>query len=183
MRGEDPPSSYFKYGRGGSPPHARGRRNQRYAQGQYRRITPACAGKTFPSSRPRPSARDHPRMRGEDPRVSGVARCLVGSPPHARGRRTRRRSLLRERGITPACAGKTSAMDRESMKVADHPRMRGEDLGVGDERDELAGSPPHARGRQLDSPGNPTKPTISLPVFLHSQPSPLKRFLLWVLGL
>ena len=122
-------------------------------------------------------------MRGEDADPHVVESGIRGSPPHARGRRRVEMFALPEDGITPACAGKTM----ESVVVAtwgrDHPRMRGEDVFRFFLGDIPVGSPPHARGRQLDSPGNPAKSSSSLPVFFCSQPSPLGWFLRWVLGL
>ena len=66
-------------------------------------------------------------MRGEDNRLILADLDVVGSPPHARGRRGGGR-----RG---------SRLDR------DHPRMRGEDDGLFEFDNEPVGSPPHARGR------------------------------------
>ena len=54
----------------GSPPHARGRLTQLTNQLDSTGITPACAGKTFSTYRSVDLEPDHPRMRGEDRRVS-----------------------------------------------------------------------------------------------------------------
>ena len=148
MRGEDSTSSLWAFGlrgspphaRGrlnisnsrvkfvdGSPPHARGRRCQCTTTGLYSGITPACAGKTMvPSVVSRPSG-DHPRMRGEDRLRANRRSRRCGSPPHARGRRGGRSCPRRGAGITPACAGKTSARRGTRSRAGDHPRMRGED--------------------------------------------------------
>ena len=107
MRGEDPTGCPSTMWFPGSPPHARGRRPSSASLPLAARITPACAGKTGPPAvGPRANV-DHPRMRGEDGMVELVDPRTSGSPPHARGRRERRRGRLRLRGITPACAGKT----------------------------------------------------------------------------
>ena len=51
-------------------------------------ITPACAGKTQKNAGSSYTNQDHPRMRGEDySRICGV-QVFIGSPPHARGRRS-----------------------------------------------------------------------------------------------
>ena len=86
-------------------------------------------------------------MRGEDPRGTSCTGRLVGSPPHARGRRYSRYEPRSRARITPACAGKTRPQAPPRSTRRDHPRMRGEDqLGIA--KNEIAeGSPPHARGR------------------------------------
>ena len=74
------------------------------------RITPACAGKTRPCAQPCVHEGDHPRMRGEDPRMRPPVPGLLGSPPHARGRQKKVTAKVKRNRITPACAGKTTAM-------------------------------------------------------------------------
>ncbi len=85
MRGEHRQAQRHKLRRRGSPPHARGTREDDAQVAREIRITPACAGNTafFPlRSTTRP---DHPRMRGEHrPRGYAVS-WQLGSPPHARG--------------------------------------------------------------------------------------------------
>ena len=66
MRGEDVEALLPPLLEVGSPPHARGRRGELAGTNRTRRITPACAGKTFA---------------GPDPKSTDT-----GSPPHARGR-------------------------------------------------------------------------------------------------
>ena len=113
---------------------------------------------------------DHPRMRGEDLWRKLGRTLILGSPPHARGRRSSRQSASDLRGITPACAGKTVWLSAPKVPIVDHPRMRGEDLTtplnlIGSSVDHprmrgedatmrhcsmiLSGSPPHARGRLI----------------------------------
>ena len=143
MRGEDPYPLKLYHSACGSPPHARGRRGQGRARRRLRWITPACAGKTCPSSLPDQGSWDHPRMRGED-------------------RNSVKRHYPRPR-ITPACAGKTPLARTDGCPSSDHPRMRGEDkLGGGGDHPRMRGedytsidvirgqlgSPPHARGRR-----------------------------------
>ena len=107
MRGEDLYDAVVKLLNVGSPPHARGRRQEGRACVRRRRITPACAGKTSGLFSAGSSGRDHPRMRGEDRGDRCRSGIRPGSPPHARGRRQERRACVRRRRITPACAGKT----------------------------------------------------------------------------
>ena len=90
MRGEDFRRRVAEKRGLGSPPHARGRPWDFSPTLRSSRITPACAGKTARASwRPAPW-RDHPRMRGEDQGFKAFHHARTGSPPHARGRRTRR---------------------------------------------------------------------------------------------
>ena len=147
MRGEDGSHDPGSCCVPGSPPHARGRHGPGVPMRRGRRITPACAGKTGCYLLQRSYHWDHPRMRGED-WCGGNSECSEeGSPPHARGRQSRRvREVAWER-ITPACAGKTRAALRQLARGGDHPRMRGEDLSIIFHGNLVKGSPPHARGR------------------------------------
>ena len=78
---------------------------------------------------------------------STVCSFTVGSPPHTRERRLERHQLRRQKGITPAYAGKTCLETNSPRLSQDHPRIRG--------KDEFAdvlicleqGSPPHTRER------------------------------------
>ena len=168
MRGEDALAKGARSTSPGSPPHARGRQLAVFDDEVDARITPACAGKTMGGRAPKRGGPDHPRMRGEDSFADFLTLLTSGSPPHARGRPQpgdHRRGLGR---ITPACAGKTPTPILSRKTFPDHPRMRGEDLRHRGRRHRKIGSPPHARGRQLDSPGNPAKSSPSLPVFFCS---------------
>ena len=147
MRGEDLGHRRRPRRRHGSPPHARGRRRFRGSRNANRGITPACAGKTLRPVTRRLTPPDHPRMRGEDHVAEAVLACVLGSPPHARGRRARRCTPRTRGRITPACAGKTRRNHRRRRRWKDHPRMRGEDSSIVESFADDAGSPPHARGR------------------------------------
>ena len=52
----------------------------------------------------------------------------AGSPPHVRERQKSTSTLSPGRGITPACAGKTTIPDVQIDGIQDHPRMCGKDL-------------------------------------------------------
>ena len=54
--------------------------------------------------------------------------------------------MIRQTGITPACAGNRGYMGRVAAGGMDHPRLRGEQLGAVLVRDIAQGSPPLARG-------------------------------------
>ena len=87
MRGEDITVQKTTISHGGSPPHARGRRDLGLRPGTLERITPACAGKTSSVHVRSHVLTDHPRMRGEDTEIVIRDQFFIGSPPHARGRR------------------------------------------------------------------------------------------------
>ena len=112
-------------------------------------ITPACAGKTPAETLICHLPPDHPRMRGEDKKVTKEGFQISGSPPHARGRPALLFRRFPDFGITPACAGKTQSAPSARSATPDHPRMRGEDRGSMRAGLSVQGSPPHARGRQM----------------------------------
>ena len=92
------------------------------------------------------SARDHPRLRGEQSTSTDFSGHIRGSPPLARGTVKPMKNKSIERRITPACAGNSHLPCRNRSHRRDHPRLRGEqqsrDLSVPQGR----GSPPLARG-------------------------------------
>jgi len=151
----------------GSPPHARGRLAALVRVQREVGITPACAGTATHTGSALAHYRDHPRMRGDGFMGSLFSDVVLGSPPHARGRRrgrhdpqdivgitpacagtargsAARRGLLR---ITPACAGTARPRSWDSSLSRDHPRMRGDGAPQSRDRMYVMGSPPHARGR------------------------------------
>jgi len=111
---------------GGSPPRARGTRACAGPVPAMGGITPACAGNT-PGRQPGTGpCRDHPRVRGEHPRIVPGGAWTPGSPPRARGTH---RDEPRTPGIpriTPACAGNTRTSAPRAARLSDHPRVRGE---------------------------------------------------------
>ena len=50
------------------------------------------------------------------------------------------------RWITPACAGISFAQRLQDRPKRDHPRMRGDKVGLLAGKTTFQGSPPHARG-------------------------------------
>ena len=93
---------------GGSPPRVRGKLPQVCFSNTNKRITPACAGKTQTLRSQILSARDHPRVCGEN-----VLKChglfmWSGSPPRVRGKLLLYVTFALHLRITPACAGKTA---------------------------------------------------------------------------
>ena len=114
-------------------------------------ITPACAGKTDVVSPSRACARDHPRVCGENRPRPDAGQGREGSPPRVRGKPTTTRRGARPRGITPACAGKTSYGIRSVSFNRDHPRVCGENLRPPMSAPARIGSPPRVRGKQAES--------------------------------
>ena len=110
----------------GSPPRMRGIPLYPGQYFQISGITPAHAGNTGCSRRPRRSLRDHPRACGEY-RFHG---------PRCRSRP----------GITPAHAGNTRCRCRRLACTRDHPRACGEYQPGQVVVQPLQGSPPRMRG-------------------------------------
>ena len=89
---------------------------------------------------------DHPRIRGEHPRIPSPATTKWGSSPHTRGAQSAPGHRQRQRGIIPAYAGSTKSPRKARGWQPDHPRIRGEhQVGV-DLLKVLPGSSPHTRG-------------------------------------
>ena len=72
---------------------------------------------------------------------------MAGSPPRVRGKREH--GILGElrRGITPACAGKTSSHKKTISPSVDHPRVCGENVSLSSKFFGFPGSPPRVRGK------------------------------------
>ena len=70
----------------GSPPHMRGKEDERGHENVEVRITPACAGKSTSTPSSTTRGRDHPRMCGEKKIMACYKPLIRGSPPHVRGK-------------------------------------------------------------------------------------------------
>ena len=114
----------------GSPPRARGAERRSVFAGGHDGSPPACAGSRLGQVR-----------QGEvDPlRVQGIT-------PRARGAAQQERLRVPPTGIIPACAGSRPCRSRSTARSPDHPRVRGEQLGVSPGHGAFPGSPPRARG-------------------------------------
>ena len=132
--------------RSGSPPRTRGGGRQRREPTLQRRITPAYAGRRRRRLRDHLRCTDHPRVRGEERVVNAGSLPVCGSPPRTRGGGPHRRPHLRERGITPAYAGRRRRGRWGAGSVADHPRVRGEESADARRYPLGVGSPPRTRG-------------------------------------
>ena len=93
------------------------------------------------------SFEDHPRVCGENC-VDCCVRCSrIGSPPRMRGKRNILGSVIPDRRITPAYAGKTTQWLAAMSRVKDHPRVCGENVNIAERIYHKAGSPPRMRGK------------------------------------
>ena len=110
----------------GSPPRMRGKACAPVLECQYRRITPAYAGKSGLVTPHVPERKDHPRVCGEKPDKYGIGSYLTGSPPRMRGKGILRVVLFATRRITPAYAGKRFIPYAWYGRRQDHPRVCGE---------------------------------------------------------
>ena len=131
----------------GSPPLARGKVSQRPEPAPITGITPACAGKSSPSSFPASRSKDHPRLRGEKFYLFNPDYLIKGSPPLARGKVFWLFVCGQCLRITPACAGKSLTQGLQEGMEKDHPRLRGEKKADKQMSAGKKGSPPLARGK------------------------------------
>ena len=65
-------------------------------------------------------------MCGENEMLLMGKLMILGSPPRVRGKHIAIHNLAPDMGITPACAGKTLAVDNMELTIEDHPRVCGE---------------------------------------------------------
>ena len=70
----------------GSPPHGRGKGAPSRSSWAAAGITPAWAGKSYDDWCTKVVSEDHPRMGGEKLERRTFWACMVGSPPHGRGK-------------------------------------------------------------------------------------------------
>ena len=147
VRGDDPATRSRGRASAGPPPRARGRPPASRPRAHTAGTTPACAGTTRRPLGSETRAGDHPRVRGDDGVVLGIALVALGPPPRARGRRGPAHRRRPGRGTTPACAGTTQVMSHAIWSTRDHPRVRGDDLHQYTAEENKRGPPPRARGR------------------------------------
>ena len=131
----------------GSPPRVRGKDRSTTVTNSIDRITPACAGKSFPENCPDFEEEDHPRVCGEKRRPGRRCRRLKGSPPRVRGKVNASGIIALDVRITPACAGKSKGCAAPAAAVQDHPRVCGEKFPLLRLTRCRLGSPPRVRGK------------------------------------
>ena len=136
----------------GSSPLARGTRGLHHRGVHSGGIIPACAGNTLYAIWSPMEYEDHPRLRGEHICSALLFLILEGSSPLARGTLKIQGPLLKCSGIIPACAGNTHSCTLYMVASEDHPRLRGEHLGVAWNSSQRSGSSPLARGTREPLP-------------------------------
>src|SRR6266511_398571 len=150
VRGDDFSGSWSLLASCGSPPRAWGRLLRLLVGLFLPRFTPTCVGTTI-RSQPAPITRSvHPHVRGDDVKLRLGRGPLGGSPPRAWGRLLCVSCLQGQHRFTPTCVGTTDA-EREMLRWAVHPHVRGDDLHLGVLGQRNLGSPPRAWGRRLAS--------------------------------
>ena len=133
----------------GSPPRVRGKLSANTYDAKASRITPACAGKTTAVFFFSIASQDHPRVCGENSRMTDRELSRTGSPPRVRGKLVYSGQLETYVRITPACAGKTIQTSRNLFPRQDHPRVCGENSFVSRMQTKSRGSPPRVRGKHI----------------------------------
>ena len=118
-----------------------------FAKLVYTRITPAYAGKSFWHLEFHHFRQDHPRLCGEKQISSVQEESGAGSPPPMRGKVLTLPVILRVSGITPAYAGKSCKLEKQSKLRQDHPRLCGEKHPLLPPPFHDVGSPPPMRGK------------------------------------
>ena len=130
----------------GSPPRVRGTASFCMGQPERRWITPACAGNSYDFLHPLLLIKDHPRVCGEQYRLSLPASPGSGSPPRVRGTAGSPVVTVPTARITPACAGNSTMAEVTSIDPEDHPRVCGEQPNCQFIQAGYIGSPPRVRG-------------------------------------
>ena len=147
--GENPADLGGEPGDGGSSPRVRGKQSACSRSEARRRLIPARAGKTRPA-RPKGAARPaHPRACGENLVPSYRSQHREGSSPRVRGKRASRPSAPDPKGLIPARAGKTGALDPRPAPPRAHPRACGENSARAPAGSAHAGSSPRVRGKRF----------------------------------
>ena len=146
----------------GSSPLARGLHPRRPRQQDGRRIIPARAGFTSPSSNLCRLVKDHPRSRGVYTHDALANKMAAGSSPLARGLPSVFLTTRETSRIIPARAGFTMRSSSGRSPGSDHPRSRGVYPRAITRTLSPAGSSPLARGLQRRVEGVP-KPLGIIP--------------------
>ena len=133
----------------GSPPHGRGKGTGSRTGQQWKRITPAWAGKRFCWLFLAGNPGDHPRMGGEKLKIGPISWRRWGSPPHGRGKGVDDSIGNSSVRITPAWAGKSRRARCWDSAQWDHPRMGGEKVWRSFWFAPARGSPPRGRGKAI----------------------------------
>ena len=149
--GENYPTEESSGTASGSSPRGRGKLLDGVDDDAGPGLIPAWAGKTTPPRSPRPPARAHPRVGGENI-VDRIKPALTdGSSPRGRGKLALTSHAERSAGLIPAWAGKTQACPPFPKRPWAHPRVGGENRYPRINGDKAGGSSPRGRGKlELD---------------------------------
>ena len=132
----------------GSSPRVRGKPLAASPLDCVRGLIPACAGKTNAARFQSRAGRAHPRVCGENTRRSAHQTVKGGSSPRVRGKPSCTLTVAGQRGLIPACAGKTSRLAVLLGCLGAHPRVCGENKGVAVLGKGMKGSSPRVRGKR-----------------------------------
>ena len=126
MCGENGTPLSAEEAREGSSPRVRGKLGNGAMGLLGSGLIPACAGKTRARLGWVAGPEAHPRVCGENPELVMLDEAFAGSSPRVRGKPRRSCCSMDNRGLIPACAGKTNRPAvREALQGA-HPRVCGE---------------------------------------------------------
>ena len=131
----------------GSSPRVRGKLIFAAARCRGEGLIPACAGKTVLHQAWGYSSGAHPRVCGENFRLSRLRNSSGGSSPRVRGKLVPTGLLAGGSGLIPACAGKTKGLDMPESEEGAHPRVCGENPGLVRLWISASGSSPRVRGK------------------------------------
>ncbi len=112
-------------------------------------LIPAHAGKTEGMGQVRMIPTAHPRSRGENMAVAGLAAAGGGSSPLTRGKPHLHRLGHLALRLIPAHAGKTEVRSVDEEARSAHPRSRGENSATGLDGADQRGSSPLTRGKRV----------------------------------
>ena len=135
----------------GSSPLTRGALGYWHPRRPHRRLIPAHAGSTKPSSGVRKGWRAHPRSRGEHTAARKYSTATAGSSPLTRGALGVDVIEAEDMGLIPAHAGSTVWLRPRCRDVPAHPRSRGEHAERGRIEHLGGGSSPLTRGALVAS--------------------------------
>ena len=145
--GENYPTEESSGTASGSSPRGRGKLLDGVDDDAGPGLIPAWAGKTTPPRSPRPPARAHPRVGGENI-VDRIKPALTdGSSPRGRGKLALTSHAERSAGLIPAWAGKTSSVQAAAPPMRAHPRVGGENASRPRFFRISHGSSPRGRGK------------------------------------
>ena len=146
-RGENSSSAYPSTASAGSSPLTRGKLRLGGRLDAVVGLIPAHAGKTRPSTSPRPRFKAHSRSCGENAATPVFAMPPSGSSPLTRGKRQVLGRGRQIRRFIPAHAGKTLHDPAHRSASKAHPRSRGENVVADTKKFSRAGSSPLTRGK------------------------------------